>query len=209
MNIDPTIAAILIITVGISLLAFNNSELKHRLMMNPYDVKHHGQYYRLLTSGFIHNDIMHLFFNMFVFYSFGGMVLHYYEYTFDGKALYYFLFLYLGGIIFSDLPSYIKHQNNPGYNSLGASGAVSAVLFAYIFFNPLQKLEFMFIPIRIPGVICGILYLIFSFYMSKKGGDNINHDAHIFGAIYGVMFTLAMKPSLAVHFYNNIMTFFR
>src|SRR6185369_7858243 len=116
-----------------------NRELMYKLMMRPFDVEHSKQYYRLITSGFIHIDWQHLFFNMFVLYVFGKGTIYYYSVTFHEKALYYFLFLYIGGIIFSDLPSLIKQRNNPGFNSLGASGAVSAVLFAYLFFNPLGK----------------------------------------------------------------------
>jgi len=114
--------------------------------------------------------------------------------------------LYIGGIILSDVPTYVRHQNNPGFNSLGASGAVSAVLFSYLFINPLQKIyAFMFFPM--PGIIWGALYMAYSYYMSKRGGDHINHDAHLYGAIFGIIFTLAMKPELALRFYNNITSF--
>ncbi len=198
---------IIVITCGISILAFNNRDMLYRLMMNPYAVKHHKQFYRTISSGFVHADYMHLFVNMFVLYSFGRVLQDYYGLLFQEKALYYFLCLYLGGIILSDAPTYIRHQNNPGFNSLGASGAVSAVLFSYIFINPLQKVyAFMFLPL--PGIIWGALYMGYSYYAGKRGGDNINHDAHLFGAIYGILFTLAMKPELAIRFYNNIISFF-
>jgi membrane associated rhomboid family serine protease len=142
---------------------------------------------------------------MFVFYSFGNAVIQYYQMTFEAKGLYYFCILYFGAIIFSDLPSYIKHQNNPSFNSLGASGAVSAVLFAYIFFNPFGEILVMFFPM--PAIVWGVGYMVYSVYMGKRGGDNINHDAHLYGAIFGVVFTLAMKPELALRFYHNIISF--
>jgi membrane associated rhomboid family serine protease len=201
------IIIIIAITVIVSFLAFQNRELMYRLMMRPYDVAHNKQYYRLLTSGVIHIDWMHLFVNMFVFYSFGRGLLMYYNISFDEKALYYFICLYIGGIIFSDLPSLLKHKNNPNFNSLGASGAVSAVLFAYIFFNPLGPV-YIFAMLPLPGILWGVLYMVYSIYMSKRGGDNVNHDAHLFGALFGVLFTFAMKPELAVRFIENITSYF-
>ncbi|HZF99354.1 MAG TPA: rhomboid family intramembrane serine protease [Chitinophagales bacterium] len=208
MQID-LIIIIIAITVGVSFLAFQNRELMYKLMMRPFDVVHSNQYYRLVTSGFIHIDWMHLFVNMIVLFSFGRGLLNYYNITFAEKSLYYFICLYLGGIIFSDLPSLIKHKNNPGFNSLGASGAVSAVLFAYIFFNPLGGIGFIFLPgLEIPSVIWGVLYMVYSIYMGKRGGDNVNHDAHLFGAIFGVLFTFAMKPELAVRFIKNLTSYF-
>lgn len=179
----------------------------YKLMMRPYDITHDKQYYRLVTSGFIHIDWMHLFVNMFVLYSFGRGLLIYYGVTFEEKALYYFICLYLGGIIFSDLPSLIKHKNNPGFNSLGASGAVSAVLFAYIFFDPLSPV-YVFAMLPLPGILWGVAYMAYSIYMSKRGGDNVNHDAHLFGALFGVLFTFAMKPALAVRFVQNLTSYF-
>ena len=198
---------IIAITVVVSVLAFQNTGLMYKLMMRPYDVMRDKQYYRLVTSGFIHIDWMHLLVNMFVLWSFGQGLLAYYAMAFDEKALYYFICLYLGGIIFSDVPSLIKHKNNPGFNSLGASGAVSAVLFAYIFFNPLGKV-YIFAMLPLPGIIWGVLYMVYSIYMSKRGGDNVNHDAHLFGALFGVLFTFAMKPELAVRFVKNLTSFF-
>ncbi len=198
---------IIIITCVISFMAFGNNDLKYRLMMNPYAVKHQKQFYRTFTSGLIHADYMHLFVNMFVLYSFGRVLQDYYSFLFNEKATYYYLCLYIGGIILSDVPTYMRYQNNPSYNSLGASGAVSAVLFSYIFINPLQKVyAFMFLPL--PGILWGAFYMGYSYYMSKRGGDYINHDAHLFGAIYGILFTFVMKPELAVRFYHNILSFF-
>ncbi len=200
------ILIIIIVTCAVSILAFNNNHMLYRLMMNPYLVKHQKQYYRVFTSGLIHADYMHLFVNMFVLYSFGRVLQLYYVDLFDEKAGYYLLCLYIGGIILSDVPTYVRHQNNPGFNSLGASGAVSAVLFSYLFINPLQKIyAFMFFPM--PGIIWGALYMAYSYYMSKRGGDHINHDAHLYGAIFGIIFTLAMKPELALRFYHNITSF--
>ena len=110
--------------------------------------------------------------------------------------------LYLGGMVIADLPTYIKHKNHSWYASLGASGAVSSILFAEIFLNPLGTVYFYFFPM--PGIIMGVLYLIYSWYMARQGGDNINHDAHFYGAVFGVVYTLLLRPSLGIDFINQI-----
>lgn len=194
---------IIILNVAASLAAFQSPELMNRWLMRPYDVKHRGQWYRFFTSGFIHANWIHLLFNMIVLYSFGPVVNAYYSYAFDGRALYYFILLYIGGIIISDLPTYIKHQNHPWYASLGASGAISSVLFAYVFLDPLGTIYLYFIPM--PGIVMGVLYLGYTWYMSKKGNDNINHDAHFYGAIFGVVYTFLLRPSLGLEFIHKLL----
>ena len=203
ININA-VTTIIGITVLVSLAGFSNRELLYKLMMNPYSIRHHNQWYRFFTSGFIHIDFIHLFFNMYVFYSFGVYVLYKYISVFHEKGIYYFIMLYVGGIVFSDMPSYLRHQSNPRYNSLGASGAVSAVLFAAVFLSPLTKVSLMFLPFPMYGFVFAILYVLFEWYMGRRGGDNINHDAHIFGAIYGVVFTFIMKPPLLIEFIADI-----
>jgi membrane associated rhomboid family serine protease len=197
---------ILIITIIVSIIAFQNSELMGKLIFNPYNVKNHNEWYRFITSGFIHADFIHLAVNMFVLYSFGQVVEMYYDITFGNKGWYYFLFLYIGGLLISILPTYAKHKDNPGYNGLGASGAVSAVLFASIIFGPLEKICLYGI-LCLPSIIMGTLYLFYSYYMDKKGGDNVNHDAHFWGAIYGVIYTLLLEPSLIIDFFQQIIHF--
>lgn len=204
---DPIII-ILIVTAITSFIGFQNPGFLYQLMMRPYDVVHHKQLYRTITSGFIHVDWLHLGINMFVLYSFGQGLLMYYGAVFGDSAIMHFWILYLGGILVSDLPSLFKHRNNPHFNSLGASGAVSAVLFAYIFFNPLGKV-YVFALLPLPGIIWGLLYVAYSIHMSKRGGDNINHDAHLFGAVFGIAYTWAVEPALAQRFIDNITSFFQ
>lgn len=194
------------LTVATSLAAFNNDSLMSRWILNPYQVHHRKQWWRLLTSGFIHADFMHLFFNLFSFYFFGRVVEAYYGYVFGELAPLYYLILYLGAILIANAPSMAKHKDNHYYNSLGASGAVAAIIFAAILFQPWSKIYFFGI-IGIPGIVFGPLYLFLEYRMSKQGGTGINHDAHYWGAIFGLIFTLALKPSLFLVFINSLLSF--
>jgi len=183
---------IIIITCIISLAAFNNAKVKNDLIFYPPAISFNKQYYRFITSGFIHGDYIHLIFNMLSFYFFGPAVEQTFLYIFGagtGKILY--LVLYFTALIAALLPTYAKNKENSYYMSLGASGAVSAVIFAAIMFQPQLSIGFLFIPfIRIPGFIFGPLFLIISAYLDKRGGGNINHSAHIWGALYGVAFVI-------------------
>lgn len=181
------------ITVLTSLYAFNNPELTRKLIMNPYLVRR-GQYYRFITSGFIHKDHMHLIFNMISFYFFGTVTEELFGYIFEGWSSIYFIALYILAIIVSDIPTFFKHQNNPGYNSLGASGGVSAIIFAFILFMPTQKICLYF-ALCVPGFILGALYLIYSYFQGKNSRDGINHDAHLYGALFGVIFCIILYPA--------------
>ena len=199
---------ILIVTTLVSFFAFNNIELRQKLIFNPFIIRSKNEYYRFITSGFIHADWGHLILNMLVLFFFSFTIESYYLQLFDNKVMakYYFLFLYSGGLIVSDLPSYFKHKDNYYYNSLGASGATSSVLFAYILFKPWAMLYFFGI-IPIPAIIFGVGYLWYSTHMSKKAIDNINHDAHFYGAIWGILFTLIIKPEVGLIFINKLLTF--
>lgn len=183
---------IIVITAGISLYAMNQREVLSRLMMNPYMVTQRGQYYRMFTSGLIHADIAHLFFNMFSLYFFGSNLEYIFSEIFGSLGPVYFIALYVLGIIVSDLPTLLKHKNNPGYNSLGASGAVSAVIFACILFDPLATLLIYFIPVK--GFIFAAIYLVYSYISSKRSRDGINHDAHLYGALFGILFCIVFYP---------------
>jgi membrane associated rhomboid family serine protease len=191
---------ILIITIAISIYAWNRPELYQKLILNPYRIKHHKQYWRFLTSGFVHINYLHLFFNMFALFFFGQHVAYYFGP--NGDVL--MIILYLLGIIVSDIPTYLKYRDFPNYNSLGASGGVAAVVFSSIMFDPLNPIYIMFIPIGIPGFVLGALYLIYSYYQGKRMSDNINHDAHLFGAIFGLFFTVALRPGVVVSFVEQI-----
>lgn len=200
---------IVIITAGISLLAENNANLREKLLFNPYQIKHHREFHRWISHGFIHSGLMHLAVNMYVLYNFGEFVEMNFTSYFGNSGPYYFLILYLGGIIVSSIAAYKKHQDNPNYNSLGASGAVASVLFSFIIFQPTWDLYLMFIPIGIPAFILGGLYLWYEQYMGKRGGTGIAHDAHFWGAIYGVVFTVALGPALIQHFIQSISIWFQ
>lgn len=200
---------IIAVTVLISVLTFSNGDIFYRFRFNPFSAFHSKQYYRFLTYGFLHADWVHLLINMFVLYSFGQLVEEYYKYIFEIKGSFYYILLYVGAIAISVLPSFGKHKDDPGYNAVGASGAVSAVVFASILFEPLAKIYMFFIPIGIPAAIFGILYLIYSAYMGKRGKDNIGHDAHFWGAIFGIAFTIALKPKIVLYFIQQISQIFQ
>ena len=196
--------SIIAVTVLISVLAFSNGDLFYKFRFNPYLALHSKQYFRFLTYGFIHADWMHLLINMFVLFSFGRVVEVYYKELFEVKGAFYYILLYVGAIAISVLPSFGKHKDDPSYNAVGASGAVSAVVFASILFEPLAKIYLFFIPIGIPAAIFGVLYLIYSAYMGKRGKDNIGHDAHFWGAIFGIVFTICLKPKIVLYFIGQI-----
>jgi membrane associated rhomboid family serine protease len=195
---------IVAITVIVSLLAFNNRELFRRLAFNAYDIKHFKNTYRFLSYALIHADWMHLLVNMWVLYSFGRIVEEYYGMYFGLKGILYYILLYVGGIALSTLPSYGKHKDDYSYTAVGASGAVSAVVFASIIFAPLSKIYLFPIPIGIPSILFGVLYLIYSAYMGKKNLDNIGHDAHFWGAVFGFVFTIVLKPALIINLYSTL-----
>jgi len=193
----PVACAIFIITIITSLIAFSNDWVYENFILHPYYVHQGKRLYTLITSGFIHLDLMHLFFNMFTFYFFA--------YTIENKLGHWqFGLLYGLSLILSDLPSVVKHKDNYGYRSLGASGAISAVLFSYILFGPFETLGIMFLPIPIPAVVFGALYLIYCSYASKKQWGNINHDAHLFGALAGIMITAVLQPHVLSDFVRTI-----
>ncbi|MEN8224138.1 MAG: rhomboid family intramembrane serine protease [Bacteroidota bacterium] len=202
------ILAIIIITSVISVMAFNNPQLLNKLQFNAYAIRHHGQGWRFLSYGFVHAGWAHLAINMFVLWSFGKIVYLLYGYHFGKLGILYFLLLYIGGIMFSVLFDYGRHKDDSWYNAVGASGAVSAVVFASIILYPAGGIYLFFIPIEIPSPVFGILYLVYSVYMARRGRDNIGHDAHFWGAIYGVILTIALKPSLFLLFIDELTNIF-
>lgn len=195
------------ITVAISLIAFNNRELFIKMQLNPYQVYHQNQWYRVLSHGFLHADWIHLFVNMIVLFSFGEAV----EQRFSllesrgmiGNSTVHFFILYFAGMIIASGTTIQKHKNNYHYNAIGASGAVSAVVFTYIFFSPTNTLLLMgFIPI--PAILFGVLYLVYSQYMRKRSGDRVNHDAHFIGAVFGFLYPILLEPGLIRVFFNQL-----
>ena len=194
----PVTFAILAITVGVSLLAFNNNDLKNKMVFYPYGMGNSVQYYRFFSHGLIHADYMHLFFNMFTFYSFGKFA----ELELFTKTE--FIILYVTSLVASSLFDFFKNRNNPGYAALGASGAVSAVLFATLIFDPWSKGVALFGVIALPNIVFGVLYLFYCAYMAKRGGDNIGHNAHLWGSIYGFVFTAVLRPELFKDFIEKL-----
>lgn len=201
-------AIIIFVTFVVSLMAFNSSNVFNKLCFHPYTIVNSGQYNRLLTYGFIHGSWGHLLVNMFVLWMFGRVVESNFVYYFDFKGHFLYLLMYLSAIVISSISDLKKHQYNSEYVAIGASGATSAVVFAYILLNPLQKLYVMFIPIGIPAALFGILYLIYSAYMDKYGNDNIGHNTHLWGAIYGIVFLIVIKPRLLLAFFSQILQIF-
>lgn len=184
---------IVIITAIVSFTAFTNGKVYDDLIFYPPAVTYQKQWYRFFSCGLIHADWAHLIFNMWALYMFGEVLERYFTEIFYEKGKIFFLLLYISSLFFCLLPTYTKHKDDSNYRSLGASGAVSAVIFASIMLSPIQGIGIIFIPgIYIPGFIFGALYLIVSSYLDRRGGGNINHSAHIWGALYGIAFLIVM-----------------
>ena len=202
---------LIVITSIVSVLCFSNRELFSRLQFNAYQIFHRKEYYRMVTHGFVHASWWHLFVNMFVLYFFGRNVeaiLHSLaEQGMLNHPVPVYLILYLLAIIFASTISLFRYKDEPFYNSVGASGAVSAVMFFEIFFNPWEKL-YLYGVIGIPGIIFAILYIVYTQYMSRRGGDNINHDAHFLGAVFGFIFPLFIDLNLIKYFISQIGSIF-
>ena len=207
MELSVTLILVLA-TCAVSIGAFNNSKLMNDLIFYPPAISQRRQYYRFITHGFIHADIPHLAFNMIALYSFGEAVekLFTFECFFGPIGRVYYLLLYISALIVASIPTYLKNKDNYHYRSLGASGAVSAIVFAGLVMVPQLPIRIMFIPIDIPGYIFGIAYLAISGLLDKKGGGNINHSAHFWGAAYGVAVTLILCIALAkLDVFDNFM----
>jgi membrane associated rhomboid family serine protease len=184
---------IIIITVLVSIAALTNEKIFNDFIFDPPAVTYDKQWYRFLTCGLIHADFGHLFFNMYAFYMFGDNVEENFIRIFHEKGKVLYLVLYVTSLFACLLPTYFKHKTDNYYRSLGASGAVSAVIFAYILLNPLQKIGLIFLPpsLSLPAFVFGFLYIVISSFLGKRGGGRINHSAHIFGGLYGIAFIIA------------------
>lgn len=187
----------MLFTVAMSLYAlYINHSIIPRWVLNPYKVTKEGQWYRLITSGIVHANMPHLLFNMITFFFFAA-----YLERMAGTAT--FMAIYIVALILSDIPTLIRKKDDPDYNSVGASGAISGVLFAYILYNPMSSIFIFPIPIPIPAVVFAILYLVYSQYAAKKQGDRINHSAHFWGALAGLITTIVLDPQIIPDLINN------
>ena len=228
----PVTLALLIVTIITSYQAMNNYELKYKLIFNAVDIQQKKEWYRFWSHGLIHADWIHLAVNMFVLYEFGhvvemifnggykglAMTSHgvfpipnymnvntFYNFDFGIMGSLFYLLLYGLGLAAASLYSFFKHRHNYGYSALGASGAVSGIVFAYILFLPTQLL-YLFGIVPMPAIVMGVAYLIYSHVMAKRGRDNVGHDAHFWGAVWGFVFTAALRPSLLINFWYQITT---
>lgn len=197
MNIPATVShlgvtlLIIISVVVVSVIALSSERIKRALMLSPYQVRR-GEVYRLLTGGWIHADVMHLAMNMFVLYMFADRVVAKF-----GPIL--FAGLYVSAVVVAHLPTTLRYWNRPGYGSLGASGAVAAVMLSAILLYPRMRVGILFLPFAVPGFVFGGLYMLYSVWQSYNASDNINHDAHFTGALYGAVATYVLAPKQVEH----------
>jgi len=194
---------IIIITAVISVSAFNRPDLMEKLQFNASKIWHQKEYYRLITHGFIHANWEHLIVNMIVLLSFGKAIEAYFHSGFGRMANAYFLILYIGGLVIANAYALFKHRNNYYYNAVGASGAVSAILFSAIFFEPWENIYF-FGVLPMPGIVFAVLYLVYSYYMSRKQQDQIAHDAHFLGALCGFIYPVLLNGRLLERFIDKL-----
>jgi membrane associated rhomboid family serine protease len=191
-------------TVLISINGFNNQTFFRKLDFSPYEVMQRKEWYRIFSHVLLHGDWMHLFVNMFVFWSFGRSVEMYFQGIWGGTGTFYYILLYVGGAAFASLPALKRHGDNPYYTAIGASGAVAAILFTSILLAPMNKIYLLFIPFGLPAFLFGPLYIALEYYLDKRGGGNIAHDAHYWGAVFGFLFPIAIKPTLFMVFIQQI-----
>lgn len=197
---------LIVLTVIASIYGWNRPSIQQKWMFNPFIVHNAKQYYRFLSSGFIHSNSMHLIFNMIALFFFGGVIERIYLNTFGNMGIVFYLVTYLAGIVVSNIKTYMKYKDSSYYNSLGASGGVASILFASILYRPTSSICLYF-AICIPAFIMGALYLIYTYYSGKKSSDNINHDAHLFGSLFGIAFTILLRPSVFLEFIERIKNF--
>ncbi len=201
---------IIFITAVVSVICFRNRQYFDKLSLIPYRVVHNREWYRIISHGLVHADYVHLIVNMIVLLSFGQYLEQLFKaYQHAGtiwNSSISFLLLYFGGMAAASVYDIVKFKNNPHYASIGASGAVAAVIFASIFFNPWNKIYFFGI-IPIPGIIFGVLYILYCQYMSKHEGGVINHNAHMYGSIFGFIYPMLMDPSFIHIFLQKITQF--
>lgn len=190
---------IIAITAVVSFMAFNNARLMNDLILWPPAITRSREYHRLVTYGVVHADFGHLLFNMFTLYFFGRVMEGFFAASLGPMG---FALFYIVALVVSILPTYLSNRNNPNYRSLGASGAVSAVLFSFILLSPWSRIVVLVVPM--PAIIYAVLYVVYSIYMDRRGQGNVNHSAHLWGAAFGVAFTLVIRPEVLSHFLSQL-----
>lgn len=199
----PVASVIFAITIVTSIYAFSNPHVYGNMMLHPYSIQRNkSKWYTVFTSGIIHADWGHLLFNMITFYYFGFALEHFFVQVSGDLGHLYFALLYIVSLVLSDIPTIVQQKNNPSYYSLGASGAISAALFGYILFQPKAMLG-IFMVIPMPAYVFAILYIGYCIWASKNSNDRINHDAHLFGALSGVLITVLLYPWIFRHFVDQ------
>ena len=198
---------IVILTSLTSIVAFRRRELFYRLDLSPTRVVHRGEYYRIFSHAFLHADYVHLGINMLVLYSFGTYIEQVFSQLEEAGVVFsgpfFYILLYVASMALASVSTVIRYRNQENYSAVGASGAVSAIVFTYIFFAPLEKIYF-YLVLPIPGILFGVLYLAYSSYMSRRSRDNINHAAHFWGAVVGFVFPILLEPELFLVFLDNL-----
>lgn len=195
---------IAVLTFLVSYKCFQDQGLLHKLKHYPYAESKNGELYRFITSGLVHGDWAHLIINMYVFYEFGSVIEQLFI-SIHGPLFgrIWYIFLYLGTLIIADIPTYLKNKDNPNYASIGASGAVSGILFAYILFDPWAMLALFFV-IPIPAIVFAVLYLIYSSWANKSQKGRIDHSAHYYGALSGLLITILFYPKVIQIFISRL-----
>ena len=200
-----TTIIIIALTAIVSIVCFSNEEAFNTLKFNAWEVWHHKRWHMLFSHALVHGGWGHLLFNMLTLYFFGTVVEEYFKAIWGGTAgNILFVLLYVSAIAVSSLWDLYKYRDDWGYSAVGASGAVSAILFASILFEPKMGIYIYFIPIPVPGYIFAPLYLLYCYWMAKKGSDNIGHSAHFWGAVYGFLFPILLKPQILGHFLSQL-----
>lgn len=199
---------IIILTSLISIVAFRRRELFYKLDLNPSGVVHRGEYYRIFSHALLHADYVHLGINMLVLYFFGSHIEQVFSQLEETGIIFsgafFYVLLYVASVALASVSTVTRYRNQENYSAVGASGAVSAIVFTYIFFGPLEKIYF-YMVLPIPGILFGVLYLVYSSYMGRRSRDNINHSAHFWGAVVGFVFPILLEPRLFLVFIDKLL----
>lgn len=199
----PVASLLFVFTIITSIYAFSNPDIFGKFMLHPYSVSRGQRIYTLLTSGLIHRDWGHLLFNMLTFFFFGFQLERILA-SVSSWGHTQFALIYIVSLVLSDITTVVKQKDNYNYHSLGASGAICAILFSFILFQPTTSIFLFFIPIPIPAVVFGPLFLLYCVWAAKAARDSINHDAHFYGALVGITITIALYPQVIGHFFSAI-----